>query len=193
MGSNEVWLQTIIEAALNGQPLTLNVNLGPVTDAINTMNSNLHDAIGVSNADLTGVISALATTNTDLLNQIASLATVKTAIDAVTAAVNAKASTAIFSYTKSTKFNIAALVAATSAVLIPANPNRKGFTVYNNSTNSLYVCIENPAVAANLIDFCGSNAGPTSLVKWMGPGVPTGVITVIRNAGTGGVTAWEFE
>jgi hypothetical protein len=93
-----------------------------------------------------------------------------------------------------TPFSLASavVIAATSVLIIPANPNRKGFTIYNNSTNSLYICIQNPAVAANLIDFCGSNAGPTSVVKWLGPGVYTGAIYGIRNAGVGGICGWEF-
>ncbi len=96
-----------------------------------------------------------------------------------------------------TKFVIAsASIQATQTVLlVPANPNRKGFTVYNNSTNSLYVLAEIPAVGvggSNLIDFCASNAGPTSVVKWLGPTVYTGAIYGLRNAGSGSVTCWEF-
>lgn len=80
-----------------------------------------------------------------------------------------------------------------SQLLCPANSKRKAMIIYNNSTNSLYICIEDPANAINLMDFAGSNAGPTSVVKWWGPTVYTGAIYCIRNAGTGAVTIWEFE
>lgn len=92
------------------------------------------------------------------------------------------------------KFN-GTLVAATGTLLVPANANRIGFTLFNNSTNSLYVLGEMPAVGiggSQPIDFCGSNAGPTSVIRWFNSVIYTGPVYGYRNSGTGSWCAWEF-
>lgn len=186
MGSNEVLLQGIIQSAVQ----TIQNNIGTLADAIAApiVTAIQHQNVTV---DLTALLAATNAVQTAVSTMDADL---KSHVDAMSSSIIAQLTpkNSIYPCLTATKFALATLAANTSALLIPANVNRKGFTIYNNSTNSLYVCIENPAVAANLIDFCASNAGPTSLVKWMGPSVPTQAIYVIRNAGAGNVTAWEF-
>lgn len=153
-------------------------------------------AIQKASEQIQGIITSLLTNSNGSYSALS-----KPIVDAVkalvlsvdfSAVVNAiNSQNPIYSFKTATKFT-ANPAANTSADLIPANPLRRGMTIYNNSTNSLYVCIEKPAVAANLIGFCATNAGPTSLISFFGPGIYTGLITCIRNAGTGGVTAWEF-
>lgn len=84
-------------------------------------------------------------------------------------------------------------VATNSVQIVAANPARRALTIYNNSTNSAYITPECPAIAANLMEFLATNAGPTSLTKWFGPVVYTGALCAIRNAGSGNVIVWEFE
>jgi hypothetical protein len=179
VGSNEALLQSIIQAAiLQIQNYLSEMAPGisaPIIDAIHAQTVQV---------DFSTLTAAITSMDADLKTHVDNMSA------ALVAAVNAKIP--IYGSLTPTKFTVSNLAAVTSTLIIPANANRKGFTVYNNSTNSLYLCIENPATASNLIDFCASNAGPTSLVKWMGPVVPTQAIYGIRNAGSGGITAWEF-
>jgi hypothetical protein len=170
-------LQTAMTSGINSEVTTLTTQIASLIVTLQTL-------------------QAAETANST--TEVTSLSAIKTSVDAAKAVldlINTNSSSPIYAAPVSRKSTIASasIPAATSVKLFDANPNRKGFTVYNNSTNSLYVCIENPAVAANLIDFCGSNAGQTSVVKWLGTSVPTAAVYVIRNAGTGGVTGWEFE
>ena len=79
-------------------------------------------------------------------------------------------------------------VATASLQIAPANLNRRGFVVFNNSANSCYVTWENPAVAAQCVRLI-----PT-FASWecYGPSVYAGALFCIRNAGTGAVTVWEI-
>lgn len=75
-----------------------------------------------------------------------------------------------------------------STVIAPANPNRKGFYIWNNSANSAYV-----SLAAT-----STSAGPTQIVPtfqtWsmVGPLCYQGPIAAIRNSGSGTMTVWEL-
>lgn len=83
--------------------------------------------------------------------------------------------------------------ALTNVKICNANPNRKGFSVYNNSTNSLYIGVEIDVSGGNQIAQLGSNATVDAYKDWWGPCIWTGALYGRRNAGTGGVTVWEFE
>jgi len=83
--------------------------------------------------------------------------------------------------------------AANQCVLLAAaNPNRKGFSVYNNSgANSCYL----QATTSPNSQFAqlAANTGPTAHFQMFGPLVYTGPIYGRRNAGTGGGWCVEFE
>jgi hypothetical protein len=181
MGSLNVFKEALKEIQDNILSIIQNADLSKI------ILQNIKDgqSSATVNVDLSPLLIAITASNTKLDSS-------NTKLDSLISSINSK--NPILSVPTATKFTIASAIIplATSVLLFPANANRKGFTIYNNSTNSLYVCIENPANASNLIDFCGSNAGPTSVVKWFGTSVPTQAIYVIRNAGVGGVTGWEF-
>ncbi len=75
-----------------------------------------------------------------------------------------------------------------SVQIVPANPDRKGLVIFNNSANSCYVSPENPAVAASCMRLIATFA------SWecYGPTVYTGPLYCIRNSGSGNVTVWEL-
>jgi hypothetical protein len=188
MGSLNVFKEALKEIQDNILEIIQNGDLSK------TILQNIKDgqSSATVNVDLSPLLTAITASNTKLDSCNTKLDSSNTKLDSLISAINSK--NPILPVSTATKFTIASasIPLGTSVNLFPANANRKGFTIYNNSTNSLYVCIENPATAANLIDFCASNAGPTAVVKWFGPAVPTQAIYVIRNAGTGGVTGWEF-
>lgn len=75
-----------------------------------------------------------------------------------------------------------------SLVIAPANANRKGIVIFNNSANSCYVSLAGTAVAAN----CAHIIPTFASWECFWPVMYTGAISAIRNAGTGVITAWEF-
>jgi hypothetical protein len=99
------------------------------------------------------------------------------------------------------KMNLAPLVAGTSTVrvsatittasvkIISANPARLGLILYNNSANSVYICLGQAANSSNSLTFIL----PTfqHLVLPTSP-IYTGDIYGIRNAGTGTVVSTEL-
>lgn len=97
------------------------------------------------------------------------------------------------SVTKKTVTLAAQIPAASTVMICPANPARRGLTVYNNSTNSLYVGVESDVSGGNQIGQCASNAGPTAHFYMMGPVVYTGALYGRRNTGSGSVVVTEFE
>lgn len=89
----------------------------------------------------------------------------------------------------------ATMVAATTVKICEANPKRKSFSVYNNSTNTLYVGVDVDASGGNQIGQCATNAGPTAhfYSGMMGSVCYTGALYGRRNSGTGNVVVIEFE
>ncbi len=79
-------------------------------------------------------------------------------------------------------------VVLVSVKIAEANPNRKGFIIFNNSANSVYVSLTGPAVAAT----CTRLIATYAAWEWLYPIAYTGEIYAIRNSGTGQVTVWEF-
>lgn len=83
---------------------------------------------------------------------------------------------------------IATNVTTASVQICPDNQYRKGFFIFNNSSNTVYLSFENPCVAAQCIRTIGS------FTHWeCGPTVWTGKIYAIRNSGSGIVSFWELE
>lgn len=83
--------------------------------------------------------------------------------------------------------------AANQCVLLAAsNANRKGFAIYNNSTNSMYV--QTSTDTSSQIGQCASNAGPTAhfYSGQLGNLIYTGPLYGRRNSGTGGAWCVEF-
>lgn len=194
MGSTEVWLRGIIEAALSGQPLS--IDIAPVTAAIGTTNSEITQLNANQNTSLSTLATLVGITNADLAALIlanhADLTAIVNSLTALTAAVNnispiKKSGTAVLKEILSVD-----IPANTPKKLMDANPNRLGFCVYNNSTNSLYVGPANSPAGGRLFAQPATNAGPTALQTFFGPMIWTGEVWVIRNSGTGGVVGYEF-
>ncbi len=97
---------------------------------------------------------------------------------------------------KKTNVLTANFPAATDVLLAAANPNRKAFAIYNNSTSSMYVCVDTGGSAPNQIGQCASNAGPTAHFysgQISSNYCYTGPIYGRRNSGSGGAWVVEFE
>lgn len=79
-------------------------------------------------------------------------------------------------------------VTTASVILVPANPNRKGVVIFNNSSNSVYVKYAATSVASTCTKLIATYASwePVSPVCYTGP------ISAIRNSGSGVVTVFEL-
>lgn len=97
---------------------------------------------------------------------------------------------AIYPLTAQSVTTTASGVAGVPMVLVPGNPVRKAFVVWNNGGNSAYVSQTNAGT-------CSSNtpdkivATFTSWEQW-GPAVWTGAICAVRNSGAGTFTVKEY-
>lgn len=74
-----------------------------------------------------------------------------------------------------------------SVQIVAANPNRKALRIWNNSSNSVYVCTESPALSNRPIEI---------ITTFTSKGLPdvnyTGALYAIRNSGSGNVVVTEF-
>src|SRR5882672_9745830 len=77
-------------------------------------------------------------------------------------------------------------VTTASKVIAVANPKRCAFVIFNNSSNSTYVSFVDPSVAAQ----CTRLIATFTSWEWFSHIIYTGVITAIRNAGSGDITVW---
>lgn len=97
---------------------------------------------------------------------------------------------AVYSLTAQRVTTTASGVAGVPLVLVPSNPQRKAYSVWNNSGNSAYISNTNAGT-------CSSStpdkiqATFTSWEQW-GPAVWTGAICAVRNSGTGTYTVREY-
>lgn len=79
-------------------------------------------------------------------------------------------------------------VATSSVVVVPRNSTRKGFVIYNNSANSVYITYGPTSNGSTCTRILATFANFES----MGPTVYTGEISAIRNAGTGSLIITEI-
>lgn len=79
-------------------------------------------------------------------------------------------------------------VALASVKILDANANRQGLVIFNNSSNSTYLSYGVASIAAE----CAEILTTFNQMKMTGPGVYTGEIHAIRNAGTGNCVCWEL-
>lgn len=79
-------------------------------------------------------------------------------------------------------------ITTASVQLVGTNPNRRGFQVWNNSSNSIYLSWDSTSSSAtpSVILASFQTYSMTSGVIWTGP------IAGIRNSGSGTCTVWEF-
>ncbi len=140
--------------------------------------------------DLSEIPSAIS--GIDPLPALASiltqLQTNRTSIDTITTTLIAHPPLAFSPYvgscTKLTPVN----VATTSVVIAPANPNRRGFIVFNNSANSGYISFAATSVASE----CTRLIATFTSWEMLTPIAYTGALSAIRNSGTGAMTVYEF-
>lgn len=116
-----------------------------------------------------------------------SIVALNASINAVTTAVNTKVFTS-----GPTVYSTATLVVPTITVLLvslviaPANANRKGFIIWNNSANSCYVTLGPVSTSSTCARLIPTFASWEFYQGW------TGQISAIRNAGTGAIAVWEL-
>lgn len=89
--------------------------------------------------------------------------------------------------TVSASANITTAAGTGSVLVMNDNPNRKGFMLYNNSSNSVYVTFG----ATSASNACSVIIASFQQFIFMSPYV--GKISGIRNAGTGNVIVTEFQ
>jgi hypothetical protein len=86
--------------------------------------------------------------------------------------------------------SISPTVALTSVQIIAANPNRKGFVLYNNGGNSAYITYGTTSSSAAPSFIIGAfTNGPTVITT---PVIYTGPLAAVRNAGSGTIIITEF-
>jgi hypothetical protein len=79
-------------------------------------------------------------------------------------------------------------VGLTSVQIIGANPGRRGIIIYNNSSNSAYITYGPSSVSSTPTRILAT----FSQFEMLGPVVYTGVISAVRNAGSGTLTITEL-
>lgn len=86
-------------------------------------------------------------------------------------------------------YTSSSVATGTSTVVCPANTNRKAFCLWNNGANSGY----------DTFGPYSASAGPTTIhasftsLCYFGPVVYTGVVSAIRNSGSGTYTCHELQ
>lgn len=83
---------------------------------------------------------------------------------------------------------ISASVLLVSQVVLPANTARKGFIIYNNSANSVYLTYGPVSTGST----CTRILATFTQYESLGPVVYTGQISAIRNAGAGTLVITEL-
>lgn len=86
------------------------------------------------------------------------------------------------------RFTTASTAATVSVLIAPANPDRIGFTIYNNVNNTSYITFGETSAGSTpsfIIGAFGSFVWPAAICY-------TGPIAGIRNAGTGTFTITEI-
>lgn len=81
-----------------------------------------------------------------------------------------------------------ASITNSSVLIAPANPNRRGFTIWNNSANSIYITFGPTSASASPTFILATFA----TLSFQPPNCWTGEISGIRNTGSGTVTIYEF-
>lgn len=81
-----------------------------------------------------------------------------------------------------------ASITNSSVLVVGANPNRKGFIVWNNSANSVYLSFATTSSSATPTYILGA------FTSWVYQGliIYQGPISGIRNTGSGTVTVYEL-
>lgn len=75
-----------------------------------------------------------------------------------------------------------------SVVIAPANPERLGMIIFNNSSNSVYVTFG----ATSASSTCTRLIPTFASWECLGSVIYTGVVSAIRNAGSGACIAYEL-
>lgn len=87
-----------------------------------------------------------------------------------------------------TKRTITPSITNVSQLVLPANPDRRGLIIYNNSGNSVYLTF-GPTSASNT---CTRILATFAQWDMLGPVVYTGEISAIRNSGSGSLIITEL-
>ncbi len=83
---------------------------------------------------------------------------------------------------------VSATVTTSSVLILPANPNRVGMTIWNQSANSGYLTFGTTSGSSTPTDIIAT----FTTKSYFGPVVYTGPVAAIRNAGTGTFVCYEF-
>ncbi len=150
---------------------------------------SVHSDLSSVHSDLTSVHAATLAAKASVDILLPAIQVMKASIDAllpVTQALNFKA-------TKATLIVSAAIPVLVSSpnnsvLVVPANPNRIGLILYNNSANSIYLMYGQKANSANAM----TRILATFAQFVMEAPIYTGDIWATRNAGSGNVLATEL-
>ncbi len=92
-------------------------------------------------------------------------------------------------YSSAAHITTTASITTASAVVVPVNYKRKGLIIFNNSANSVYLTYGATSSSAS----CTRILATFTQYETYGPVSYTGVISGIRNAGSGTLTVTELE
>lgn len=79
-------------------------------------------------------------------------------------------------------------ITTVSQLVVPYNKRRKGLTIYNNSSNSVYITFGPTSAGAT----CTRILGSFTQFDMLGPVVYKGEISAIRNSGSGALIITEY-
>lgn len=87
-----------------------------------------------------------------------------------------------------TKVTVTAFPNATSRLIAESNPDRKGFFIWNNSSNSCYIAFATTAVSSSPIAIIPA----WQYFRMVEGTIWLGEIAAVRNAGTGNIVVTEL-
>jgi hypothetical protein len=151
--------------------------LDRLEDIVSGPSTSVYPQLDTLHTDLVGVLAKLDTLHTDLAQIHTDDLNEQTILSNLLARYSAGSIIV-------TQVNVLLV----SAQLVAANANRKGFVIFNNSANSVYVTEGPTSVAANCTRLIAT------FTSWenVAGAVWTGAISAIRNSGSGVCTVFEL-
>lgn len=110
------------------------------------------------------------------------------AIKNVFAGSSDQAQNALYQSDLVAKVTTSSVGTSSSSLIVPRNPARRGFVIYNNSKHSVYLTYGSISTS----DACTRILEGFTQFESLGPVIYTGEISAIRNGGNGTLTVTEI-
>lgn len=144
--------------------------------------SNFFDTLGSYKSALPITITAQKGLYDGMADLKVTIQTLNTSLTSILSAIQANSGITALQASAPVLTN----VLLSSVQIAPANPNRKGFIVFNNSTNSTYVTMGATSSSASCTKLIAT------FTSWECYSPYTGVLSAIRNAGSGNAVFYDL-